>query len=122
MSNPRFSRMERVNSIIKHVLAEEVELLKDPRLEMVTITGVDTQPNLRNATVYFSTLDLDHSEPARVALESAAPRLRRAMGDQVRLKYTPLLHFELDHGIAGGSRIDRLLQSISTQGDEGEEE
>lgn len=118
MSNPHFSRMERVNSIIKHVLAEEVEQLKDPRLELVTITGVDTQPNLRNATVFFSTVDLEEAEPARVALESAGARLRRAMGDQVRLKYTPILHFELDQGIAGGSRIDQILRELSTQEEE----
>ncbi len=118
MSNPRFSRMERVNSIIKHVLAQEVELLKDPRLELVTITGVETQPNLRNATVFFSMVDLEESEPARAALESAAARLRRALGAQVRLKFTPVLHFELDQGIAGGSRIDRILRGLTSHDEE----
>lgn len=112
MSNPKFSRMDRVNSIVKKVLAEEVENLKDPRLGMVTVTGVDMRPNLRDATVFFSTLDLESADEAKGALEAAGPRLRRVLGSQVRMKYTPQLHFELDSGIAAGSRIERLLRRI----------
>ena len=96
-----YSRMRRVNSIVLHVLAEAVERLKDPRLEMVSITGVDTAPNLRRATVFFSTLDLDRADETKAALESAAPRLRKLLGDEVRMKYTPALEFELDQGVAG---------------------
>lgn len=108
-----YSRMRRVNSIILQVLASEVEVLKDPRLGMVSLTGVDTAPNLRRATVYFSTLDLDQSGETKAALESAAPRLRKILGDEVRMKYTPALEFELDRGVAGGARIDQLLAQIS---------
>lgn len=106
------SRMRRVNSIVKEVLAEEVEMLKDPRLELVTITGVETAPNLRRATIYFSTLDLEHAPLAQEALEAAGPRLRRALGAQVRMKYTPALEFEVDGGVAGGARIDEILRGI----------
>jgi ribosome-binding factor A len=113
--------MRRVNSIVLHVLAEEVERLKDPRLEMVSITGVDTAPNLRRAVVYFSTLDLDRAEETRAALRSAAPRLRKLLGDEVRMKYTPSLEFELDRGIAGGARIDQLLASIADHNKDEEE-
>jgi ribosome-binding factor A len=107
-------RMRRVNSIVREVLADEVELLKDPRLELITITGVETAPNLRNATVYFSTVDLDRAEEVREALEAAAPRLRRALGRQVRMKYTPRLEFALDTGVAGGARIDEILRRLHT--------
>ena len=112
--------MLRVNSIVHEVLADEVELLKDPRLGMVTITGVDTAPNLRRATVYFSTLDLAEADGAKEALESAAPRLRRALGSQVRLKYTPALEFAVDTGVSGGERIDALLREIAQQHSEEE--
>ena len=112
MSNPSFNRMRRVNSIVQQVLADEVERLKDPRLEMVSITGVETAPNLRHATVYFSSLDLSRAEETRDALESAAPRLRRVLGREVRLKYTPALSFELDSGIASGERIDSILRDL----------
>ena len=116
-----YSRMQRVNSIIQQVLAAEVEELKDPRLGLVSITGVETAPNLRRATVYFSTLDLDDASETQAALESAAPRLRRILGEEVRLKYTPALEFELDQGVVGGDRIERLLSDISRNRDEEEE-
>jgi ribosome-binding factor A len=119
MSKPSFNRMRRVNSIVQQVLAEEVERLKDPRLEMVSITGVETAPNLRAATVFFSSLDLDRADDAKVALESAAPRLRRALGSEVRLKYTPALSFELDSGIAGGERIDSILRELHQEEPDG---
>lgn len=115
MSEQGFSRMRRVDSIIRQVVAEEVELLKDPRLGLVSITGVETAPNLRNATVFFSTLDLDAADDTRRALEAAAPRIRRALGREVRLKYTPALTFELDAGIAGGERIDAILRELSRE-------
>jgi ribosome-binding factor A len=113
-------RMRRVNSIVREVLADEVEMLKDPRLVMVTITGVDTAPNLRLATVFYSTLDLEQAEVAGEALESAAPRLRRALGRQVRMKYTPALEFALDEGVRGGERIDAILRDIARNRDEEE--
>lgn len=112
MSNPSFNRMRRVNSIVRQVLADEVERLKDPRLELVSITGVETAPDLRHATVYFSSLDLERAGETREALESAAPRLRRALGREVRLKYTPALSFELDSGIASGERIDSIFRDL----------
>lgn len=108
-------RMRRVNSIVRQIVAEEVEVLKDPRLGFVTITGVETAPNLRRAKVYFSTLDLDTAPDAREALEAAAPRLRRALGSQVRMKYTPALEFEVDAGIAGGERIDEILRGLQEE-------
>lgn len=116
-----YSRMQRVNSIIQHLLADEVEKLKDPRLGIVSITGVETAPNLRRATVYFSTLNLDDADETRAALESAAPRLRRILGQEVRLKYTPALEFELDQGVAGGARIDQILADISRERKDEEE-
>lgn len=109
-------RMRRVNSIVREVVASEVELLKDPRLGLVTITGVDTSPDLRHATVYFSVLDLSMFLPTEEALNGAAARVRRAMGRQVRLKYTPALRFLLDPGVAGGEHIDRLLREITQDG------
>jgi len=107
--------MRRVNSIIRQVVAEEVELLKDPRLGFISITGVETAPNLRSAVVYFSTFDLESADETLQGLEAAAPRLRRAIGAQVRLKYTPSLTFELDRGITEGERIESILRKISEE-------
>ncbi len=114
--------MRRVDSIVHHVIATEVEQLKDPRLELVTITGVTTAPNLRRATVFFSCLDFEKADDARRGLEAAAPRLRRILGSEVRMKYTPELEFELDGGVAAGARIDEVLQEIARRRRAGEEE
>jgi len=114
--------MLRVNSLIKQVLAEAIEDLKDPRLGMVTITGVDTQKNLRSAVVYFDTLNQEDVESALEGLKAAAPRLRHLLGNQVHLKYTPSLDFRHDSSVTGGEYIDELLRSISdnTEGRENE--
>lgn len=118
MGDPSFSRMRRVNSIVRQVLAEQVELLKDPRLGIVSITGVETSPNLRHAVVYFSSLDPDEIEDTQAALEAAAPRLRKILGSQVRMKYTPALEFRPDHGITEGERIDAALRRMQEPSDE----
>ncbi len=113
-------RMRKVNSVLREVLADEIELLTDPRLEMVSVTGVDTSPDLRTATVYVSTLDLERGPEAVVALGRAATRLQAAVARQVRMKYTPHLQFELDAGVVQGERIDSIFRSLQDQ--EGEEE
>lgn len=113
MGDPSYSRMRRVNSIIRQVLAEEIEVLKDPRLGIVSITGVETAPNLRHAVVYFSALDLTTLDETQDALDAAASRLRRELGQQVRMKYTPALEFRPDHGITAGERIDAALRRIN---------
>ncbi len=118
MSNPSYSRMHRVNSIIKQVLAEEIAELKDPRVGFVTVTGVDTSHDLRRATVFFSTLDLSKSEEARQALDHAAPRLRRILGHELSTKYTPALEFRRDEGIVAGEKIESLLRRLKGGDDE----
>ena len=107
-------RMLKVNSILREVLAEEVEKLSDARLELIAITGVDTAPNLRRAVVYVDALSDDH-EGVLEALHHAAPRLQREIGRQVRIKYTPVLEFEIDPGIAAGTRIDEILRTIHAE-------
>lgn len=112
VSHAPYPRVRRVNSILRHVIAQEVEELKDPRLGLVTITGVESSPDLRNAIVYFSTLKLDESAETKAALDAAAPRLRRALGRQVRMKFTPALEFRLDQGVAQGERIESILRDL----------
>lgn len=107
--------MLRVNSVIKEILADEVERLSDSRLEMVSVTGVDTAPNLRSATVYVDVLDSDKRQPALDALRVSAIRLQKAIGSQARLKYTPTLEFAVDPAVTGGERIDAILRSIGDQ-------
>ncbi len=111
MSQSPFLR--RVNVRVREVIADEVERLKDPGLGFVTITGVDTAPDLRSARVYYSVLgDDDEHEATQAALERAAGRLRREIGSRVRLKYLPELRFEPDGAIEHGLRIEQILRDI----------
>ena len=121
MSKPRSPRMRKVNELMREILAEEVTELKDPRIGFLTITGVDTAPNLRHATVFVSVLgDEDEIEATGEALTSAHSRLQRAIARQARLKYTPVLEFQPDLTVAQGLRINEILHHIH-EGDEATE-
>jgi ribosome-binding factor A len=108
-------RMSKVNSTVREVLAEEIERMSDSRLEMVSVTAVETAPNLRHAIVYVDVLDKESHEPALAALRGAARRLQGVIGAQVRMKYTPILEFALDPGITGGERIEQVLRELHNE-------
>jgi ribosome-binding factor A len=106
----RYPRSARVNEVVREVLADEVERLSDPRLELVTITGVDVSNDLREATVYYSTLG--SSDGTAAGLRSAAPHLRNVLGREVRLKYLPRLSFTEDPGVVQGRRVEEILRDL----------
>ena len=114
MSNKDSPRMRKVNEILREAIADECQSLKDPRIGFLTITGVETAPDLRNATVFYSVLG-DEADDAAEALASAAPRIRAAVGAQVRMKYVPKLSFAVDPSIEYGQRISTILRSIEHQ-------
>lgn len=107
----RYPRTARVNEVAREALAEELERMSDPRLTMVTITGVDVTRDLRYAKVYYSALGR-HDDEIEVALRKAAPRLRGALGRQVRWKHLPELEFVLDPAIEQGQRVEEILRSL----------
>ena len=113
MAQPRrrFARTLRVNEVVHESLADELERLSDPRLEMVTLTGVDVSPDLRHATVYYSALGRQ-DDATLAGLQAAAPHLRRVLGREVRLKYLPLLHFREDPAIERGQRVEEILRGL----------
>ena len=122
----KYPRMARVNEVVRETLGDELERLSDPRLGIVTITGVDVSADLRQANVYYSALgrtgkkrravitELEPEQQAELqaALESAAPHLRTVLGRQVRMKYTPELVFRADPSIAAGNRIDAIIRDL----------
>ncbi|MEN8233305.1 MAG: 30S ribosome-binding factor RbfA [Actinomycetota bacterium] len=120
MSRSDSPRMRKVNELMREVVADAVAELKDPGLGFVTITGVDTSPDLRNAFVYYSVLGTDEEvEATGGALTRAAPHIQSVAGRQIRMKYTPKLTFRVDPAIGEGLKIDRLLRDI---GDEQEDD
>ncbi len=112
-SHHRYSRMDRVNEVLREVLADEIELVaaSDVRLELLTVTAVSCEPDLRHATVLLASLP----EPARAALGEARPRLQAAVAHQVKLKRTPQLSFEPDPAVAHGARVEEILRAIRSQ-------
>jgi ribosome-binding factor A len=100
--------MARVNELCREILADELELIEDERLELVTIINVDVDPDLRRARVDFSSLGEDEDE-AREALEAHRHRLQTAIAKQARLRNTPELRFAVDEVIAYAARIEELL-------------
>ena len=111
-------RMLKVNSTLREVIAEEVERLSDSRLEMVSITAVETAPNLRHAIVYIDTLGSDRTDEALEALRGASKRLQGVVGREVRMKYTPTLEFKADPGVVAGDRIESILRSLQSEEEE----
>jgi ribosome-binding factor A len=104
-------RMRRVNEAVREVVSARLaEGLRDPRVGFVTVTSVDTTPDLRQARVYVSVLGDDEERTATMAgLESAHGVLQQSVARELRMKHTPTLQFVFDESIERGMRISELL-------------
>jgi ribosome-binding factor A len=90
--------------------------LNDPRLESVTITGVEVSADLKLATVFFSAMGNRSKEEASLhGLQSAAGYIRKKLGKELRLRYIPDLVFQVDHSFEYGSKIDRLFRTLEEE-------
>ena len=106
--------MRRVNESVRQVLAEALPELKDPRIGLVTITGVDTTPDLRHATVFVSVLGNARKRKASLAgLEAAHGLLQARLGRELRMKRTPQLMFEYDQSVERGVRMTQLIDELA---------
>jgi ribosome-binding factor A len=105
------ARMRRVNEAVREVLSSHLaEGLKDPRIGFVTVTGVDTTPDLRAARVYVSVLgDEGEREAALEGLESSRGFLQAQIAQELRMKRTPTLSFQYDDTVERADRMMRLL-------------
>jgi ribosome-binding factor A len=103
--------MRRVNEVIRQVLGDVIATdLKDPRVGFVTVTDVDTSPDLRTARVYFSVLGSESDrEKALAGLRSSHGFLQGRIASELRMKRTPTLTFHYDESVDRGIRISRLL-------------
>jgi ribosome-binding factor A len=105
------ARMRRVNEAIREILGDAIATeLKDPRIGFVTVTDVDTSPDLRTARVYVSVLGSEAERERTLAgLNSSHGFLQGKIASAVRMKRTPTLTFEYDESTERGDRISRLL-------------
>lgn len=108
------NRIGRINEEIQKELAQLLRNLKDPRVQrtMISITHVETTSDLRYSKIYVSFLDKDCAKDALKGLKSASGYLRRAIGANLNLRYTPELVWQEDDSITHGARILDLLSNL----------
>jgi ribosome-binding factor A len=113
------SRMRRVNDAVKEVLGRALLGLKDPRIGFVTITGVETSPDLRHAKVFVSVLGSETKrEKSLQGLEAAHGILQAKLAQELRMKRTPQLAFEYDPTVERGVRMTRLIDELAPDDDD----
>ena len=116
-------RMYQVNELLRQEISQIILTeLSDPRLQLLTITGVDTSPDLQHARVYFNVHGSDESRRStEEGLQAARGRVRHLLGGRVRIKYIPELVFKYDDRLDYAEKIyeklDRLKKG-TTEGDE----
>ena len=116
------NRLGRINEEIQKELASLIRNLKDPRVQdtMISITHVETTPDLRYAKVYVSFLQEERAKEALKGLKSAGGYLRRELGSSLNLRYTPELNWELDDSITYGAKMLELINSLEVKNDDGD--
>ena len=106
--------MRRVNEALKEVLSEGIGNLKDPRIGFVTVTGVETSPDLRDARVFVSVLGSERKrEQSLAGLTAAHGVLQSRVARELRIKRTPQLTFEYDPSVERGMRMSQLIDELA---------
>lgn len=104
--------MRRVNEAVREVVSSGLTGNEDTEgLGFVTVTGVDTSPDLRHAVVFVSVFgDAAQHETSLAALEELRPELQTEIASHLRMKNTPILRFEYDDSVDRGMRVSELLE------------
>ncbi len=114
------NRIGRINEEIQKELSSLLRSVKDPRVQdtMISITHVQTTPDLRYAKIYVSFLQEDRAADAMKGLKSAGGWLRRQLGSALQLRYTPELTWALDDSITYGAKMMELINSLEVKKDD----
>jgi ribosome-binding factor A len=112
-----FTRSDRVSGLIQEVLSDILtKEINDPRLKMATITGVKMSADLKLASIYYTTSgDKDTIDAAAQAFNRAHGYIKKKLAQQLELRYMPQLRFFYDESFDYGSRIEKLLKTVSTK-------
>ena len=118
------NRINRINEEIQKELSSLLRNVKDPRVQdtMISITRVETTPDLRYTKVYVSFLQSEKADEALKGLKSAAGFLRRQLGTNLKLRYAPEIVWALDDSITYGARMLNLINSLGVKADEESDE
>ncbi len=116
------NRINRINEEIQKSLADSLRAVKDPRVAdaLISITRVETTPDLRYTKVYVSILQEEKASDAMKGLNSAAGFLRRQLASDVRLRCVPQIVWALDDSIPYGARMLELINCLNTGNDHDE--
>lgn len=106
-----YSRTRRVGEQLQREIAQLIQQeIKDPRIGLVTISGVKLSRDMSHATIYFTVLDEAHPvEETLKVLEGAAGFLRRELAKRMSLRIMPHLHFKYDESISYGNELSALI-------------
>ena len=118
------NRIGRINEEIQKELSSCIRNLKDPRVQdtMISITRVETTPDLRYTKVYVSFLQEERANEAMKGLKSAAGYLRRQLAQNLQLRYAPEIVWALDDSITYGAKMLKLINSLGVSNDEDAEQ
>ncbi len=118
------NRINRINEEIQKELSALLRTVKDPRVQdtMISITRVETTPDLRYTKVYVSFLQEEKAKDAMAGLKSAAGFLRRQLGSNLKLRYAPEIVWALDDSITYGAKMLKLINSLEVNHDDDADE
>ena len=118
------NRIHRINEEIQKELSSLLRTVKDPRVAdtMISITRVETTPDLRYTKVYVSFLQEDRAKNAMAGLKSAGGFLRRELAHNLQLRYAPEIVWSLDDSITYGAHMLELINSLEVKHDEDPEQ
>ncbi|KRL84047.1 ribosome-binding factor A [Ligilactobacillus apodemi DSM 16634 = JCM 16172] len=105
---------QEIQKEVNDILTKRV---RDPRVQGVTITGVEVTGDLQHATIYYSTLSnlASDAEKTQAGLDKATGLIRRELGQRLRIYVTPEIKFERDESVRYGDHIDELLSKLHQQ-------
>ena len=118
------NRINRINEEMQKSIAGKLRSVKDPRVAgtMISVTRVETTPDLRYTKVYVSFLQEEKVKDAMAGLKSAGGYLRRQLGSNLQLRYAPEIVWSLDDSITYGARMLGLINSLGVKHDEDTDE
>ncbi len=110
-SSHGYPRTARLSEVLREVIAEDLIRIEDERLEFLTITSVDVDPEMNRAIVYFDSMFGEEGDEGIIeALGEHRPRLQASINRQMHARKTPILSFKPDEVIRSAARIEELLR------------
>ncbi|CAB4773741.1 unannotated protein [freshwater metagenome] len=108
-----YPRSARVNEILREVISDVIVRLEDldDRLGLLTVTGVETTPDLRHATVFFDSL----TPEAKAGLEDRRVQIQGQVNAQTKMKRTPKLDFRIDPAVRSGESVEEIIRRLHAE-------